>query len=686
MRKIYKNRFIILLLFLFPTLLFAQDPPIEQGEIPMVDLQMKSFPKDTNASAVILCDYGVSRINDDLNLEYSRILRVKILNSNGFDWGTQSIDIRSSDPKERVFDIEGATYNLDENGKVIKSELDDDDIFKEEVTDYLTRYRFTLPNLKPGCVIEISYKIESYSIFLSRGWTFQYDEPVLWSEYRFIFPPNIVYSGVYMGYEPWYYKGTNEVNQYFNDPAASTLGSSMIRCHQYRYVVKDAPAIRNEPYITTQDDYVNKVDIQLAGYSFLSTGKKDVLRTWKSFESDLADEDDFYDRIDVTGDVEDMASKITMNLTTPEEKMKAIYNWVSNSIVWDGKNRYFAPNDVDEVLESKKGNSSEITFLLLSLLKSAGINGYPVILSTRDNGAIQQLYPIYYQFNYNIAKVVIGNKTYFLDATNPLRPIDVLPVKILGTRGLVVKDDEDAPIEWVTFSSDKNNTTKTLINVKINEDGSIAGNISDLYGEYKSLSVREDLNQKNSIDLVKDLFNSESEGFTIDSVSFKNQDSLELPLEIGIKISSQVYAQKNGDMIYINPLMVHRLDENPFKTKIRKFPVDYAYKRSHLFVMNFVMPKGYELKEPLARKVYNVGNNILFSRIMDVKDNIIQIVIKMDIKSSKISPNDYDVLRNFYTKVVSAESEQLVIGPKENKVAPANNTKSVSEKINVGSK
>ena len=34
--------------------------------------------------------------------------------------------------------------------------------------------------------------------------------------------------------------------------------------------------IRKEPYITTVEKYYNKVNIQLAGYSFLSTGKKDV--------------------------------------------------------------------------------------------------------------------------------------------------------------------------------------------------------------------------------------------------------------------------------------------------------------------------------------------------------------------------------------------------------------------------
>jgi transglutaminase-like putative cysteine protease len=682
MHNNYKIRFLVLSFFLFPALLYSQDPPIEWGKIPRVDLEMKSFPEDTNAAAVILCDYGESYINNSINLEYSRIMRVKILNSNGFKWGSHAIEIYTKDSKERVFDIEGATYNLDGNGKVITSELDDDDIFKEKVSDSETRYRFTLPNLKPGCVIEIKYKIESNSLFLTRGWTFQYDEPVLWSEYRFSFPPNIVYAGAYSGYEPWYYSNIDQVKRHFEEPAAGTLGGGLIKCYQYRYVVKNAPAIRKEPYITTVDDYVNKVDIQLSGYSFISTGKQDVLKTWNSVVSDLVDADEFYDRIDVTGDVESLASKITTGLTSPEEKMKAIYNWITHSIVWDGKNRIFASNDVDDVLELKKGNNSEITFLLLSLLKSVGIQGCPVILSTRTNGKIQKVYPIVSQFNYDIAKVVIGNHTYFLDATDPFRPIDVLPVKIIGSTGLVIKDSDD-PVEWVTFSTDKSDLTKTLINVKVDQDGSLSGNIEDLCGDYRSLSVRDDLTGESDIDLVKNLFDSESQGFSIDSVTIGNKDSLELPVKIKTQISSSTYAQKSGDMIYINPFMVYRLKENPFKTKIRRFPVDYAYKRSHLIVMNFDLPEGYELKEPLNRKVFYVGSSIMFSRMMEVKNNIVQIICKMDVKDSQISSDEYDKLRNFYSQVVSAESEQLVIGPKVN---PAENTDPSSKKVNVGSK
>jgi hypothetical protein len=44
------------------SLSFAQKDPIKFGEIPLEDLQMTVYDKDTSAVAVILADYGEARI------------------------------------------------------------------------------------------------------------------------------------------------------------------------------------------------------------------------------------------------------------------------------------------------------------------------------------------------------------------------------------------------------------------------------------------------------------------------------------------------------------------------------------------------------------------------------------------------------------------------------------------------
>ena len=60
----------------------AQKSPIKFGEIPMEDLTMKSYDKDSSASAVVLVDYGQAyiRINaGGAKLYFDRHTRIKIL-------------------------------------------------------------------------------------------------------------------------------------------------------------------------------------------------------------------------------------------------------------------------------------------------------------------------------------------------------------------------------------------------------------------------------------------------------------------------------------------------------------------------------------------------------------------------------------------------------------------------------
>ena len=650
--------FTITLLFTFNS--FSQDPPIEWEEIPLADLQMTSFPEDSNATAVILCDYGETRLDDDLGLVYKRNLRIKILNENGYDWGTHSIYLYTGRYGERLNGLEAITYSLDENGEIVETELDDDDIFEEEIKEDRTKISFTMPALKPGCIVDIQYRINSESLWNIRDWTFQRDEPVLWSEYRIIYPKNISYAVVYMGYEPWEVNEYKEVKQNFRGTAALRIGDNA-SCNYYRWAVKNAPALRDEPYITTIDDYTNRVNIQLAGYAFYQIGKKQILTDWKTLANELLDNEDFGDKID-PDEVEELTADITKDLVSPKDKMEAIYNWIKNSIVWSEENRVFAENDVDDVIEYKKGNSSEITMLLISMLGSAGINADPVILSTRSNGQIQELYPIISQFNYVLARVLIGKKEYFIDATDPLRPIDLLPTKVLNVRGLLIQ--EDNPV-WVNLSSQKINRDKAVVNVNLNTDGTLSSTIEESFGEYRSLSLRRNIGNEDDIDVVKDLFDTESSGFTIDSVNVSEKDSVGLPLKIQTGISSSSYTQLGGDLIYFNPTMIHRLSDNPFKAKVRNFPIDYSYPRGNTIIMNITIPDGYTLKEKYENKNITVGKFASYKRMSVVQDNIIQIMSKFEIRESKIASTYYPYLKEFYARVIANESEMLVFGPIE---------------------
>ena len=679
--KLYKRHIffgIIFLNLILSSIIFSQEPPIRWGEIPRADLEMKSFPQDTNASAVILCDFGESSFDDDLNIIYKRHLRVKILSTKGYEWGTHSLTIYTENGTERIYDIEGMVYSLDDNNTIAKKELDKDEVFKEDVDGKRTRYRFTLPGLKPGCVIEIRYTIESKSLWFIKDWVFQHSEPVRWSEYRIQSPKAIAYSAVTNGYEPFTVRETRDVTQIFSGRATSYLGNTIVPCTQMRWAVQNIPALRDEPFITTIDDYVDKVDVQLAGYAFVGGGVKHVMNTWSSLIEELLNSEYFLKKIDDTRHIRKQAEEITLGLSMPEDKLKAIYNWVARSIVWSGDNRLFANQEADDVLESKKGSNSEITFLFLSLLKSVGINGDPVILSTRSNGKIQNLYPILSQFNYVLAKVSLGSQNYYLDATDPLRPMDLLPRKVLNVKGLVIKKENP---EWVTLTAQKQYINTSLALINLHEDGSLDGTLEDIYRDYAGVFQRRDLKDKKDIDVAKESFETEQAGITIDSVLVEAKDSINLPLKLKVKISSPVYAQSNGDLIYINPQILHRNRDNPFKEQSRKFPIDYSYQRSNTTEIILSLPDNFAIKEPFGNRSYSVGADLVsYFRNVQVDSHKVIIITKLEIHDVEIKPKYYEQLQEFYSQIVSAESEQLVLARIKKPVVPLLDVKTSKKK------
>ena len=175
---------------LFISLLFAQLTIAQAkkfGKVDKASLQMKVYPKDSSANAVILFDKGYTytqRVGDRLIVEHERHTRIKILTKEGYDWGDIEIPFYTkSGSKERISKIKAAVYTL-ENGKVRKYKVRRREIITEKQSENWSAKKVSLPNVKEGVVIEYSYqKTSPFSVTLD-PWYFQKSIPVIYSEFN----------------------------------------------------------------------------------------------------------------------------------------------------------------------------------------------------------------------------------------------------------------------------------------------------------------------------------------------------------------------------------------------------------------------------------------------------------------------------------------------------------------------
>lgn len=186
----------------------AQDTPIKYGKIDISDLQMKVYPKDTSAEAVVLGDIGRAYFEysqtEGFQVVYERVRRVKILKKSGYDWATVKVPLyisKNNNGKEDLYDLKGFTYNL-ENGQIIKEKLEKESVFLDKKDDSHSVKRFTFPKIKEGSIVEYSYKIKSDFFYNFRDWTFQSSIPVAWSEFSVSVPDYFTYRQLMQGYEP----------------------------------------------------------------------------------------------------------------------------------------------------------------------------------------------------------------------------------------------------------------------------------------------------------------------------------------------------------------------------------------------------------------------------------------------------------------------------------------------------
>src|SRR5207253_9793998 len=86
--------------------------------------------------------------------------------------------------------------------------------------------KFTLPALKEGCIIEMSYTVISDFLFHLQPWTFQNVNPCLWSEYNADIPSFFTYIPLSQGYQTYFVntQSSTEVKYTFRDEATVQPG------------------------------------------------------------------------------------------------------------------------------------------------------------------------------------------------------------------------------------------------------------------------------------------------------------------------------------------------------------------------------------------------------------------------------------------------------------------------------
>jgi hypothetical protein len=664
---------VILLVFNVNFNLQAQKPAMKFGKIDPANFELKTYDKDTSAEALILGDYGESQIIYDQNVgfvvEYSRHFRAKIFKKSGYDLANQELILyHNANGQEKILTLKGSVYNM-ENGKVIESTLEKSMIFQEEMDNRHTEQKFTLPNVREGSILEFYYKVRS-DFWSLPDWQFQHDIPALWSEYRVSYPEYFYFKKLQKGYLIFSVSEEDTKPVTFTITETTRAEGMLVKSstekyqvqymdHVFRWVQNDVPAFREEPFMNAMINYQSALEFELASYKPPAGMVNNYTQTWEKINEDLMDDEDFGLQLKRGGFLKDVVTQLKVPADDQVKQMIAAFNFVRNTMKWDNRNRVYLTQNLRNVFEKKAGSSADINLLLVTLLRELGLQSNPVILSTRNNGAIHPAQIMVNQFNYVIASVNIGDKTYLLDATEKDGSYNLLPPRCINGQGRIISETKT---NWIDLNPAQRYEFTNVIKATIGSDGLITGNMQRSFGNYAALNKRIEIRGSKDNDEYIRKLESSNKGLTVQKYELVGIDSLSKPYKENLDVEISDYAQIAGNIISLTPLLYDQWSSNPFKLEDRKFPVDFTYPHIYKDIINYTIPDGYVLDEKPADLVMSLPDGkTKFSYRMRVDGNTIQISSTLDIGKSLYTYDEYVSLKEFFAKLVSKQAEKVVL-------------------------
>lgn len=232
--------------------------PAENGKEDPAWWKDTVYKKDTSAIAVILFDAGkcIGDFYRGTKITHSR--RLKIYKKEAITaWG----DIEIQAEYSRIVNFSATVYNM-ENGKIVRTDVGEKDVFKEK-QEGLSTTKAAIPNVREGSVIEFTYTIKSNYFFID-SWYFQYSIPVEWSEYEIFFPVEAAHANV-----------TAKIYGLHVLNSVSTRDKGKTR----KYVMENMPAFKTEPFMPSQKWYRSSIEFVPYGKKFQEEYIKDRLAT-----------------------------------------------------------------------------------------------------------------------------------------------------------------------------------------------------------------------------------------------------------------------------------------------------------------------------------------------------------------------------------------------------------------------
>ncbi|MGM8361430.1 DUF3857 domain-containing protein [Flavobacterium sp. ARAG 55.4] len=662
-----KNKILMITVLLLLMVLSINAQDFRLGKVSIGELKEKIHPKDSSAVGAILFKRGRTYFNYDIKkgfyVNHEIQIRIKIYKKEGLDWANFEIPYyvgyqNLSDEMVRFSD--GVTYNI-ENGSIVKTKLNNEGTFKDNVNENWKKATITMPNVKVGSVIELKYIIISENLTKFPVFQIQYPIPANHVEYCSEIPEYFIYKPLLTGYVKVKSDSKMEYASQTYDNEYKQTSSFSYKQIKSTFDVDDVPPLLKENYVDNINNYKSSLQYELETTRYPNQPVKDYSQTWdgvaRTIYADKTFGKELQERLYLIEDLKRIINNQDKTISD-SEKTNIVFQFIQNKMNWNGKYGYYTDKGVKQAYLDRTGNVAEINFNLINMLNLAGITANPVLLSTVEHGI--PVFPNRTVFNYVVAAVEVNGERILLDAANKYTTNNVLPLYALNWNGRLIRQDETS--EEIKLIPDKPSKEFFNLIVSVADDGSISGKYLVQKTDYEALVFREreaNMKSENYLEKKENEFN----GISISDYSVENKDiNLSKAVVEKFTFATNNHCEVIGGKMYINPMLFFTIDKNPFVQEKRKMPVYFGYPRQEKYNLNFKIPEGYEVESiPKQLKMATEDKSLIFSVNSVVNGDNIQIAVSKEINIGIAAADLYEGLKSFYQKMIEMQHEKIVL-------------------------
>lgn len=655
---------LLLVLVLAVHSLMAHERDFAFGKISAAEQALTVYDKDSTASAVVLNEFGTSRIGYrfDLTLRFEYHVRIKILNDQALDQAKVSIPLRRSDNNrfETLSDLEAATYYIDADGGLREAKLDKKQVFKRNKSAYFDEVSFAMPNVKAGSIIEYQYIIESPFIFSFRTWEFQSEIPKMASEYVAVIPAKYKYNVILRGFLKLHTSGQGSLLR-----DGFEMNGFKCDCSEMIYGMRDIPAFRMEENMTAPSNFMSAIYFQLSEYYDANRLAHAVTKDWPAVDTEMRGDSNFGYELKRQEVFKEALATVVKDLSDPLLKARAIYAFFQKWYKWNDYYGVFSQSGVKKAFANHSGNVADINLGLVAALNACGLSADAVMLSTRENGFVNAIYPNITEFNYVVAKVNIDGKDHLLDATEPLLPFGLLPLRCINGQGRVMPLKK--PSYWVDLVASQPSITLITFLLELSSEGKLTGSLVKRYTGYAAYNERKAMKKFNSDEEYFESIADKMVNIKVLEASVNDKDSTEKSLVHLYKVELKGYEPNSLKKVRINPFMAARVTENPFRLKEREFPVDMGAPSEVKMVLTLKLPAEYEIESnPQVLNVALPDNGGKYQTVITHENDLLAFMQLQKFNRSIYSPSEYIYIKELYNKIVESHKSDIVIKRRTN--------------------